>query len=51
MKRFMYTSLALCLAVPYMSAYAISNLLKLKGREDMPTIQEFLFPEFEDEME
>lgn len=41
MKKMLCIVLATVLFVPYAAAYGVSKLFKIKGNEDMPTIQEW----------
>lgn len=41
MKKVLYTIIATVLFVPYILAYSIVHLFKMKNREDMPTAKEW----------
>ena len=43
-KKIIFAPFVTILFAPYMCAYGIAHLLKLKGKEDMPTPKEWFEP-------
>ena len=44
MKKILYTMIATVLFIPYIMAYCIAHLFKMKDREDMPNAKEWFEP-------